>query len=85
MRLPASHAGTTDLGRGSLVAFHPEAWRAAEAAQLLQALKVCCHPRSTGRGAIKPQTVFASSTCCCVNTPAACRSLRQRDILHSAQ
>jgi len=34
-----TRAGTTDLGRGAVVAFHPEAWPAAEAARLLQALQ----------------------------------------------
>ena len=33
-------AGTTDLGRGAIVAFHPAAWAANEAARLLQALQV---------------------------------------------
>ena len=44
-------AGTTELGRGAVVAFHPDAWPAAEAARLLQALRVvsdcaCSYPSS---------------------------------------
>jgi len=33
-------AGTTDLGRGAVVAFHPAAWPAGETSRLLQALQV---------------------------------------------
>ena len=39
----AVRAGTTDLGGGAVVAFHPEAWPAAETSRLLQSLQVL-HP-----------------------------------------
>ena len=40
MRQSDALPGTTDLGRGALVAFHPAAWPAEEAARLLRALQV---------------------------------------------